>query len=113
MQENKRYKGLKTGKWISIRSLVPGLLLTVRSASCDVIFRFSYPGGVLNKWLHICSSINVATTVATVYINGEYFATITTSIIKPLVHTGGKLIIGRDQDAYWGGFGTNDVSFGR
>ena len=33
MQENKRYKGLKTGKWISIRSLVPGLLLTVRSAS--------------------------------------------------------------------------------
>ena len=33
MQENKRYKGLKTGKWISIRLLVPGLLLTVRSAS--------------------------------------------------------------------------------
>ena len=33
MQENKRYKGLKTGEWISIRSLVPGLLLTVRSAS--------------------------------------------------------------------------------
>ena len=33
MQENKRYKGLKTGKWISIRSLVPGLLLTARSAS--------------------------------------------------------------------------------
>ena len=32
MQENKRYKGLKTGKWISIWSLVPGLLLTVRSA---------------------------------------------------------------------------------
>ena len=32
MQENKRYKGLKTGKWISIRSVVPGLLLTVRSA---------------------------------------------------------------------------------
>ena len=32
MQENKRYKGLKTGKWISIRSLVPDLLLTVRSA---------------------------------------------------------------------------------
>ena len=34
MQENKRYKGLKTGKWISIRSLVPGLLLTVRSTRC-------------------------------------------------------------------------------
>ena len=33
MQENKRYKGLKTGKWISIWSLVSGLLLTVRSAS--------------------------------------------------------------------------------
>ena len=32
MQEDKRYKGLKTGKWISIPSLVPGLLLTVRSA---------------------------------------------------------------------------------
>ena len=25
MQENKRYKGLKTGKWISIWWLVPGL----------------------------------------------------------------------------------------
>ena len=33
MQENKRYKGLKTGKWISIQSLVLGLLFTVRSAS--------------------------------------------------------------------------------
>ena len=32
MKQNKRYKRLKTGKWISIRELVPGLLLTVRSA---------------------------------------------------------------------------------
>ena len=32
MKENKRYKRLKTAKWISIRWLVPGLLLTVRSA---------------------------------------------------------------------------------
>ena len=32
MQENKRYKRLKTAKWISIRKLVPGLLLTVRLA---------------------------------------------------------------------------------
>ena len=32
MKENKRYKQLKTAKWISIRKLVPGLLLTVRSA---------------------------------------------------------------------------------
>ena len=32
MKENKRYKRLKTAKWISIRKLVPGLLLTVRSA---------------------------------------------------------------------------------
>ena len=32
MKENKRYKRLKTTKWISIRKLVPGLLLTVRSA---------------------------------------------------------------------------------
>ena len=32
MKENKRYKRLKTSKWISIRQLVPGLLLTVRSA---------------------------------------------------------------------------------
>ena len=32
MKENERYKRLKTAKWISIRKLVPGLLLTVRSA---------------------------------------------------------------------------------
>ena len=32
MKENKRYKRLKTAKWISIRKLVPGLLFTVRSA---------------------------------------------------------------------------------
>ena len=32
MKEHKRYKRLKTAKWISIRRLVPGLLLTVRSA---------------------------------------------------------------------------------
>ena len=32
MKQNKRYKRLKTAKWISIRELVPGLLLTVRSA---------------------------------------------------------------------------------
>ena len=32
MKENKRYKRLKTAKWISIRKLVPGLLVTVRSA---------------------------------------------------------------------------------
>ena len=32
MKQNKRYKRLKTGKWMSIRELVPGLLLTVRSA---------------------------------------------------------------------------------
>ena len=38
MKENKRYKRLKTAKWISIRKLVPGLLLTVRSAGMgDVI----------------------------------------------------------------------------
>ena len=34
MKESKRYKRLKTAKWISIRWLVPGLLLTVRSAGC-------------------------------------------------------------------------------
>ena len=32
MKENKRYKRLKTAKWISIRKLVPALSLTVRSA---------------------------------------------------------------------------------
>ena len=32
MKENRRYKRLKTAKWISIRKLVPGLFLTVRSA---------------------------------------------------------------------------------
>ena len=36
MKENKRYKRLKTAKWISIRKLVPGLLLTVRSAGMNV-----------------------------------------------------------------------------
>ena len=36
MKENKRYKRLKTAKWISIRKLVPGLLLTVRSAGLRV-----------------------------------------------------------------------------
>ena len=37
MKENKRYKRLKTAKWISIRQLVPGLLLTVRSAGLFVL----------------------------------------------------------------------------
>ena len=49
MQENKRYKGLKTGKWISIRSLVPGLLLTVRSASvytCRDLDNHPFPANV-------------------------------------------------------------------
>ena len=32
MNQNKRYKGLKTAKWISIWDLAPGLFLTVRSA---------------------------------------------------------------------------------
>ena len=36
MKENRRYKRLKTAKWISIRKLVPGLLLTVRSAGLYV-----------------------------------------------------------------------------
>ena len=41
MKENKRYKRLKTAKWISIRKLVPGLLVTVRSAGCfDFEFDF-------------------------------------------------------------------------
>ena len=54
MQEKKRYKGLKTGKWISIWSLVPGLLLTVRSASWIVICQLPHKGiksmttGILN-----------------------------------------------------------------
>ena len=37
MKENKRYKRLKTAKWISIRKLVPGLLLTVRSAGFQAV----------------------------------------------------------------------------
>ena len=36
MKQNKRYKGLKTAKWISIWDLVPGLFLTVRSAGYNV-----------------------------------------------------------------------------
>ena len=36
MKENKRYKRLKTAKWISIWKLVPGLLLTVRSAGMQM-----------------------------------------------------------------------------
>ena len=39
MKENKRYKRLKTAKWISIRKLVPGLLLTVRSAGKNRNFK--------------------------------------------------------------------------
>ena len=42
MKENKRYKRLKTAKWISIRKLVPGLLLTVRSAGCYCLFILFY-----------------------------------------------------------------------
>ena len=38
MKENRRYKRLKTAKWISIRKLVPGLLLTVKSAGKQVTF---------------------------------------------------------------------------
>ena len=41
MKENKRHKGLKTAKWISIRLLVPGLLLTVRSASFNTSKSFN------------------------------------------------------------------------
>ena len=41
MKENKRYKRLKTAKWISIRKLVPGLLLTVRSAGASVSLSFT------------------------------------------------------------------------
>ena len=36
MKQNKRYKGLKTAKWISIWDLVPGLFLTVRSAGIQL-----------------------------------------------------------------------------
>ena len=39
MKQNKRYKGLKTAKWISIWDLVPGLFLTVRSAGSDLPLR--------------------------------------------------------------------------
>ena len=39
IKENKRYKRLKTTKWISIRKLVPGLLLTVRSAGMRTLDR--------------------------------------------------------------------------
>ena len=35
MNENKRYKRIKIAKWFSVRSLVLGLLLTVRSARHD------------------------------------------------------------------------------
>ena len=38
MKQNKKYKRLKTAKWISIRKLVPGLLLTVRSAGRWALF---------------------------------------------------------------------------
>ena len=40
MKENKRYRRLKTAKWISIRRLIPSLLLTVRSAGCILCLRF-------------------------------------------------------------------------
>ena len=38
MKENERYKRLKTAKWISIRELVPGLLLTVGLAGVQLPF---------------------------------------------------------------------------
>ena len=44
MKENKRYKRLKTAKWISIRKLVPGLLLTVRSAGLISLSHAMRPG---------------------------------------------------------------------
>ena len=37
MKQNKRYKGLKTAKWISIWDLVPCLFLTVRSAGGQIL----------------------------------------------------------------------------
>ena len=49
MKENKRYKRLKTAKWISIRKLVPGLLLTVRSAG----YYFSIEIGNLNLFSNL------------------------------------------------------------
>ena len=47
MKENKRYKRLKTAKWISIRQLVPGLLLTVRSDGYSKYYAVKYKIGVL------------------------------------------------------------------
>ena len=37
MEENRRYMRVKTAKWISIWKLVPGLLLTVRSAGMGLL----------------------------------------------------------------------------
>ena len=42
MKQNKRYKGLKTAKWISIWDLVPGLFLTVRSAGVFLVLNISF-----------------------------------------------------------------------
>ena len=49
MKQNKRYKGLKTTKWISIWDLVPGLFLTVRSNVMG-------PNNVLVLAMHVLST---------------------------------------------------------
>ena len=49
MKENRRYKRLKTAKWISIRKLVPGLLLTVRLAGIYRLLESIFQGIVLQK----------------------------------------------------------------
>ena len=51
MKENKRYKRLKTAKWISIRKLVPGLLLTVRSAGMPTGYSFIETIRKLNAYI--------------------------------------------------------------
>ena len=51
MKENKRYKRLKTAKWISIRKLVPGLLLTVRSAG--MVSKLPFSKILLNRRIEI------------------------------------------------------------
>ena len=74
MKQNKRYKRLKTAKWISIRKLVPGLL-TVRSAglgvramsvlSCftkSVQMHYSYPFLERLFGIQRCSSFSRSTT---------------------------------------------------
>ncbi|XP_028403045.1 uncharacterized protein LOC114525810 [Dendronephthya gigantea] len=72
---------------------------------------FSIPGGIFNKWRHVCDTINLDTKTVTTYIHGSLVGSFTSNNLRSPVENG-RLIIGRDQDSFGGRFGTGDVVFG-